>query len=433
MGHQQGMETMKEYRQWLQSIEEKLRMCEIYKGDKKSLETKSLIIEELEGPIKLGNVKRNDIKKMIDSIRDTLKDDKSSKEFTAAMNLSSEWDDLSNRFEFTKDNIQKVLKKWNDYNETCDRFSHILNALEMKIHNFSTPRASLSEKEALKKELLLAANELKENEYILDNIFQLSGDLYDISEVQSVPNAATKLKMRYDALLNSIDKLDESIIFNIENHKNYQNFLDDCKYWIDKSQQRIENIEIDPNDSEKLKETKLILEDAKSQLVDMKEKIESCEELANKLNKSTSLIGQDEIQSEIKSLYEFYENYMDILHEHNKNINYLLDSREMYFEHKNQLENWIHNMKIKLNKIDLDNTLEEKRINYLLNKSLVQEIKANEHAVNSLQNKGKPVNNYDYEKDNELLKSEYDTLLHQANVHMDVSEKVYEDHMDYNT
>merc|ERR1712168_533905 len=214
---------------------------------------------------------------------------------------------------------------------------------------------------------------------------------------------------------------------------NYQNFLDDCKYWIDKSQQRIENIEIDPNDSEKLKETKLILEDAKSQLVDMKEKIESCEELANKLNKSTSLIGQDEIQSEIKSLYEFYENYMDILHEHNKNINYLLDSREMYFEHKNQLENWIHNMKIKLNKIDLDNTLEEKRINYLLNKSLVQEIKANEHAVNSLQNKGKPVNNYDYEKDNELLKSEFDTLLHQANVHMDVSEKVYEDHMNYNT
>merc|ERR1712168_1338692 len=206
---------------------------------------------------------------------------------------------------------------------------------------------------------------------------------------------------------------------------NYQNFLDDCKYWIDKSQQRIENIEIDPNDSEKLKETKLILEDAKSQLVDMKEKIESCEELANKLNKSTSLIGQDEIQSEIKSLYEFYE--------HNKNINYLLDSREMYFEHKNQLENWIHNMKIKLNKIDLDNTLEEKRINYLLNKSLVQEIKANEHAVNSLQNKGKPVNNYDYEKDNELLKSEFDTLLHQANVHMDVSEKVYEDHMNYNT
>ncbi|CAH1803094.1 unnamed protein product, partial [Owenia fusiformis] len=433
VNHQQYITSLQDCTTFIENIKTKAIALKDTTGDKHSVQNRLERLQELESTKNNGESKL--VKTKDDASKVLTETNKTGQEVIKKEleNLQKDWELIEACLHETRPQLESVLQHWSSHDSKLDELNRWIRETEQKVKNVEL-LATIDEKE----------KQLENMKELQEDIISRQTAIEDFSMTSQtlIPgdsrNAAfsSQLSTRYHSLKSTIKDTVNKVQASIKDHQMYLDSYSECKECLDSLESNIEN-------NSTLAGTLKGVQQQQEQLQGLKEQDERSVELLHRtvergerLYSSTAAEGRETIRQQLRSLKMQSDKASDKLHTSQQQVDACAIQWATYTDSHEHFNTWLLEIKQRINSNnELKSTISEKKSQLQEQKLYYQELVSHGHSLQTLINKADTVakltDTVDIEPSIKAIKGEYDELVKESKLLVEVMESSCTQHQDY--
>lgn len=379
--HQQYQDAYQQSCQWMNTARERAAVCADLSGDRETLHIRLGRLQELveslpDGELKIKNVHQQGEKIM----------PRTSAQGQAVIrreldSLSSEWDMLKASINDSQQGLAQTAKAVEVYNGSCEVLQRWLKMMEEQFKNCEL-KSSLQEKEIQLELLQSLQQEINSRQSQFSELQNVASQM-QASDAR-LASSSSQLTAKYQVLRNATQDVIVRWTDYVKEHRGFQENYDRSVEWVHTLRKRLQVCEDLAGDKQDVEDRMSKLQELLVERDGRANWIHQTIDAGERLFPNTSLAGRDIIRHELRNLKDNWEALGDELIEVQHKLDMSLSHWSSYNENFEDMQRWLLTMEVKLEDVELQASLHEKKTKLQNHQILHRDILSRDHIIGKL-------------------------------------------------
>lgn len=325
---------------------DKLTIYSDFMGTKSELASKLEKITKMQDNVTIDEIKLNEIKNFTDKNVANLPEVISNNLMEDCQKMFVEYDKYKLAIQKVKQDIENRLNLWNQYQESCDKLTQLLDETESNLKNFDLKSTLEEKQEVLKNFQDLFAN-LKQNENEFDSLSDKASEIMQSCGDSKNTVVVQQIKSRFLSDENAAKEVIKKCEQMVNDHKLFKNRYDQCLQSYLKAKNDLESFNNYKNisDRKELGEMFTKVCALAEQHNALNQLLNSTVELGENMYVTTQIGGREIIGLEIQDLQQKIEELYDAIIDMRMKLESKLSNISGVESSIEKLNTWLNQMK----------------------------------------------------------------------------------------